>query len=206
MLDWITHLLNSLGYPAIVFLMMLENVFPSELVMPLAGFTASRGHLLLPGVIAAGTLGAVLNALPPFYLSRMVGEERLRAWIDKHGKWLTLSGRDIDQAQSWFARRGGLAVLICRLVPGVRFLISVPAGLSDMKIGPFLAYSALGAGFWSGVLACCGFELGENYGKVHRFLGPVGYIVAAGLVVLFIKRVLKMRREGASSRETTSGP
>ncbi len=199
MLDWITHLLNVLGYPAIVFLMMLENVFPSELVMPLAGFTASRGQLWLPGVIGAGTFGAVLNALPPFYLSRAVGEKRLRAWIEKHGQWLTLSLEDIDRAQGWFAQRGGMAVFLCRMVPGVRFLISVPAGLSDMKIGPFLLHSALGAGLWSGILACAGFLLGENYGKVHRFLGPIAYLVLGILLVVFIRRVIKMRRTAATS-------
>lgn len=85
MLNWITHLLNSLGYPAIVFLMALENVFPSELVMPLAGFTTTRGELSLVGVVAAGTFGAVLNALPPYYLSKVVGEARLKAWIAQRG-------------------------------------------------------------------------------------------------------------------------
>lgn len=201
MLDWITHLLNSLGYPAIVLLMSAENLFPSELVMPLAGFTAAQGELSLAGVIIAGTFGAILNALPPYYLSRAVGEERLRAWVERHGKWLTISGRDLDRAQSWFLRHGGLAVFFCRMVPGVRYLISIPAGLGEMKLAPFLIYSALGAAVWSGILAVLGFLLGENYQKVHLYLGPVAYVVGAALVVGFIVRIVKFHREAALPRE-----
>ncbi|PQV62809.1 membrane protein DedA, SNARE-associated domain [Abditibacterium utsteinense] len=199
MLDWITHLMNSLGYPAIVFLMFLENFFPSELVMPLAGFTVKLGHLSLLGVIVAGTFGAVLNALPPFFLSRAVGEKRLRAWVDKHGKWLTLSGKDIDRAEGWFLRHGGWAVFFCRMIPGLRYLISIPAGLGEMKLAPFLGTSALGVGLWSGILAYVGYLLGENYQKVHRYLGPVAYLVLAALVTGFIVRVAGQNRQGDKS-------
>lgn len=95
MFNWITHLMNSLGYPAIVFLMFLENMFPPiplELVMPLAGFTATQGKLSLVGIVIAGTLGSVLGTVPVYYIGKTVGEERLKAWADKHGKWLTVSG------------------------------------------------------------------------------------------------------------------
>src|SRR5919112_1303221 len=101
MFEWITGLMNSMGYIAIVFLMFLENVFPpipSELIMPLAGFTATKGKLSLLGVIIAGTIGSMLGALPLYYLGKTIGEERLKKWADKHGKWLTVSSEDIDKA------------------------------------------------------------------------------------------------------------
>lgn len=205
MLDWITHLMNSLGYPAIVFLMFLENVFPSELVMPLAGFTATRGELSLAGVIAAGTFGAVLNALPPYYLSKAVGEERLKAWVDKRGKWFPVSVADIEKAEGWFLRHGGWAVFFCRMVPGVRYLISIPAGIGNMKLAPFLLYTTLGAALWSGLLAYLGYLLGENFQKVHRYLAPVAYVVVAALVVAFIVRSVKCRKANAHTGKSGDG-
>ena len=105
MLDWLQHLMQSLGYVGIVLLMFLENVFPplpSELIMPLAGFAASRGELDIALVIVAGTLGSVLGALPLYYLGKLVGEARLAAWADRYGKWLTLSGNEIRGADAWF--------------------------------------------------------------------------------------------------------
>ena len=128
-------------------------------------------------------------------MSRVVGEERLRAWVDKHGKWLTLSGRDIDRAQAWFLRHGGAAVFFCRMVPGVRYLISIPAGLGEMKLAPFLFYTALGAAVWSALLAYLGFLLGENYQKVHLYLGPIAYVVVAALVIGLAVRIVRRHKE-----------
>lgn len=194
MLNWITHLLNSLGYPAIVFLMTLENVFPSELVMPLAGFTTTRGELSLVGVVAAGTFGAVLNALPPYYLSKVVGEARLKAWIAQRGPWFPVSVADIEKAEGWFLRHGGKAVFFCRMVPGVRYLISIPAGIGNMKSVPFLLYTTLGAALWSGLLAYLGYLLGENFQKVHQYLAPVSYVVVAAIIVAFTVKIVRQRK------------
>ena len=101
MVDWVQNLMDSLGYLGIVLLMVLENLFPpipSELIMPSAGFAASRGKLNLPLVVAAGTLGSVLGTLPLYYVGRAFNEERLVTWADRHGKWLTVSGKDIRRA------------------------------------------------------------------------------------------------------------
>lgn len=202
MIEWITNLMNSMGYAAIVFLMFLENVFPpipSELIMPMAGFTATQGKLSLPGVIIAGTIGSVLGGLPLYYVGKIIGEERLKEWVGKHGKWLTISCEDIDKAKSWFERHGGVAVFIGRLVPGIRSLIAVPAGLDKMHMGLFLLYSALGAGLWSTVLAYLGFLLGGNYEKVEKFLGPASYIVLGAVIVVYVVRVIKQHRKGAGA-------
>src|SRR5687767_4658381 len=132
MLEWITEFMNSMGYFAIVFLMFLENVFPpipSEVIMPMAGFTATQGKLSFIGVVIAGTLGSVLGALPLYFVGKTIGEDRLKSWAHSHGKWLTVSRDDIDKAKEWFEKHGAIAVLIGRLVPGVRSLISLPAGI-----------------------------------------------------------------------------
>ena len=175
--SWIADTMNALGYWGVGLLMLLENVFPpipSELIMPLAGFAAAGGHLTLWGVILAGTIGSVLGQFPLYYLGRAVGQERLHRWADRYGKWITVSGKDIDKAQQWLHRRGAIAVLLCRLIPGVRSLISIPAGTSRMKLPVFLLYSTLGMGVWSAILAGIGFLLGENYGLVEQYVGPIG--------------------------------
>jgi len=197
--------MESLGYVGIVLLMFLENVFPpipSEVIMPLAGFTAASGELHLLGVIVAGMIGSVLGALPLYALGRAVGEDRLAAWADRHGRWLTVSGADVRRADDWFDQHGHRAVLYGRLVPGLRSLLSIPAGISGMPPVKFLLYTSLGTLTWSALLACAGYFLGENYKAVEHVLGPVGYVVLAVVVVAIGVRVYRKRsaRDGASGR------
>ena len=183
---WITRLVGAGGYAGVVFLMFLENVFPpipSELVMPLAGFATARGELNFFGVIAAGTLGSVLGALPLYALGRRANEGRLVRWADAHGKWLGVRGDDIRKADAWFDRHGGWAVLLCRLVPGVRSLISIPAGMAQMPLVPFLLYTALGTAAWTAALAWAGRLLGDHYERVARYIGPASWVVVGALLV-----------------------
>ena len=205
MVDWIQNLIERLGYLGLAFLMFIENVFPpipSELIMPLAGFTASRGELSFLGVVLAGTLGATLGALPLYYLGRLIGEERLIAWADRYGKWIGLDGADIRKADTWFDNHGNWVVLFARLVPGVRSLISIPAGVSGMALLPFLLYTVVGAGLWCAALAYAGHLLGENYEAVERYIGPASWVVLGAVVLFFIWRVIQKRSAG--ERETKS--
>ncbi len=200
MLEWVKNIMNSLGYPGVVLLMFVENIFPpipSELVMPLAGFTAAQGKLTLVGVVIAGTLGSVIGALPLYYLSRSVGEQRLAFWADKYGKWVSFSAGDIRTAKDWFDRHGSKTVFFGRLVPGVRSLISIPAGLANMHILQFLLYSTLGAGIWTGMLAYIGYLLGENYQQVNKYLGPTPYIVLGLLLVGFAAWIWRHRQQSS---------
>ena len=112
--------------------------------MPLAGFASSEGRLSLWGVCLAGTVGSVVGQVPLYLLGRAWGEARFRGFIQRHGRWLLLDVDDVDRAGRWFDRHGMGAVLLCRLVPGVRSLISIPAGIRRMPLVPFLAFSALG--------------------------------------------------------------
>jgi membrane protein DedA with SNARE-associated domain len=189
MVEWITNTMNSLGYWGIGLLMFLENLFPpipSELIMPLAGFTIAQGNMQFAPVVVAGVLGTVLGALPWYYAGKILGEQRLKSLADRYGRWLTISSKDITRATSWFDKHGGKAVFFCRLVPGVRTLISLPAGISSMPLIPFLLLSTLGTLLWVSLLTYAGYVLGDNYEIVDKYLGPVSKIVVASLLFAFI--------------------
>lgn len=197
MLQWIERAIDALGYPGIVLLMALENLFPpipSEVIMPLAGWSAERGRLAFAGVVLAGTAGSVLGALALYALGARVGEDGLRTWTARHGHWLLLSTADLDRAIGWFRTHGRWAVLLARLVPGIRSLVSIPAGVARMPPGVFLALTALGTGVWAGVLAWLGRLLGTNYGLVEDYLGPASLAVLGGLIVVYVVRALRLRR------------
>lgn len=180
--------MESLGYLGIGLLMFLENLFPpipSELIMPLAGFTVSKGNMEFVPAVVAGVVGTVLGAFPWYFAGMYLGEGRLMRLADRYGKWLTVSGRDIETAIAWFNKYGGFAVFICRLVPGVRTLISLPAGLARMNLLAFLLYSTAGTLIWTVLLTYGGYALGENYELVDEYLGPVSKIVLGGLAIAF---------------------
>lgn len=151
--------------------------------MPLAGFTVTQGRLNFVGVVVAGTIGSILGALPWYYIGKRVGEKRLRQWIDRHGKWLTLSAEDIDKSKQWFDKYGGVVVLFGRLIPGIRTFISVPAGFEEMPWFKFLLYSTIGTVCWNILLTYAGILLGQNYQIIEKFLGPISGVVLVGLLV-----------------------
>lgn len=196
MVQWTLDLMNNLGYLGIVLLMVLENLFPplpSELILPAAGFAAARGELNLLGVVLSGALGSVLGTLPLYYIGRAVGEERLVAWADRYGKWLTLRGKEIKQADDWFDRHGPRAVLFGRMIPGIRSLLSLPAGMSEMALPKFLLYSAIGSALWAALLSSAGYLLGDHYEQVGQYVGPIGTVLLTLLVVYVVIWVLRRR-------------
>lgn len=195
MAEWITQIMTSLGYVGIGLLMFLENLFPpipSELIMPLAGFTVAQGQMAFVPAVTAGVVGTVLGALPWYYIGVYLGENRLKGWIDRYGKWLGISSEEIDKAQRWFYRHGTKAVFFGRLVPGIRTLISLPAGFSRMRFGTFLIYSTLGTVAWTLLLTGAGYLLGDNYEVVEQYLGPVSKIVLglllAGIIFWWVRQ------------------
>lgn len=198
MADWVISTIESRGYLGIIFLMFLENVFPpipSEVIVPLAGFMVAEGKHNLLGVIGSATIGSVLGALPLYYAGYFLGEERLKAFADKHGRWLTVSREDMERAKKWFDQHGRLAVLICRVIPGIRSLISIPAGIAKMNIASFVSCTALGAALWTGLLAFAGYILGAEFEKVGEYLNPASYLVLAAILVIYVKRVLTGNRK-----------
>lgn len=168
MFSWIKGLVESLGYWGLALLTLLENVFPpipSEVILPLGGFLTVRGDLHIIGVIVAGTIGSLVGATFWYWIGRAIGERRLRGWVERHGVWLAMSPDDLDRAEQWFRRHGGKAVLIGRLIPTMRSVISIPAGLTGMHLAPFLLYSAIGTAVWTTILAYAGRLLGSQYDK-----------------------------------------
>lgn len=200
MLEWITSFIESGGYAGIAALMLIENVFPpipSEIIMPLAGFSAARGELSLVGAILAGSLGSLAGAYFWFALARRFGTDRLKRWTLAHGRWLTLDPSEVDRVDDWFDRHGHKAVLLGRVVPGVRTLISVPAGFSEMSTPRFLIYSGIGTLLWSTALAVAGFLLEDGYRRVEGWVNPVSTVVMVGLVALYLYRVATFRPKAA---------
>jgi membrane protein DedA with SNARE-associated domain len=201
MKEWIESTIASLGYPGLTMLMFLENVFPpipSELIMPLAGFVSESGRLSFWGVVFAGTLGSVLGALPLYYLGRVMGYEKLSSLAEAKGRWIGVSGTDISRAHQWFERYGNLAVFFGRLIPGIRSLISIPAGINSMAMPGFLAFTALGSFLWTLALAFAGKMLGRNYERVEEFMGPIGYAVLGVVALSAVWFVLSRRRKAAT--------
>jgi len=201
--QWITETMKTLGYFGIGLLMFLENLFPpipSELIMPLAGFTIFQKQMEFFPAILAGVVGTVLGAFPWYYAGKLLGEERLEQLADKYGKWISVSAKDIKKANNWFNRHGTKAVFFGRLVPGVRTLISIPAGINGMAVIPFLLYSTIGTIIWVSFLTVAGYylaSLNKDYHLVDEYLGPVSKIVLAILVIGFILWVVrkKLREE-----------
>jgi membrane protein DedA with SNARE-associated domain/uncharacterized membrane protein YkvA (DUF1232 family) len=206
--DWITGAVSEGGYPGIVLMMFAENIFPpipSELIMPLAGFVAARGELNPVLVVLAGTLGSVLGALPWYYAGMWLGEQRVRAFAARHGRWLTLGEKEIGQAMRWFERHGRIAVLIGRLVPTVRTLISLPAGLARMPLLPFLVYSSIGTLMWTAALAASGYLLESGYRQVAGYVDHVSKAIVGLIVLIYLWRVLAGGSLGARVRDWARG-
>jgi membrane protein DedA with SNARE-associated domain/uncharacterized membrane protein YkvA (DUF1232 family) len=203
MVDWITKIISSSSYLGIFLLMLGENLFPpipSELIMPMAGFVASTGelHPILVGL--AGTGGSVLGALLWYYVGKRLGRERVCQLAARYGRWLTLDEKDVGKAITWFERHGGKAVFIGRLVPAVRTLISVPAGIAHMAMGPFLLASTGGTIIWTGCLTAAGFLLKNEYQVVSNYIDSASKILLGLIVLTYISRVMTGGRLGAKVR------
>jgi membrane protein DedA with SNARE-associated domain len=188
MQEWITNTMNSLGYLGIGLLMFLENLFPpipSELIMPLAGYTATFPNTQIQVIpaIAAGVIGTILGAIPWYYAGLILGQQRLQLLAGRYGKWIGISGDDIEKSVNWFQKHGAKAVLFGRLVPGIRTLISIPAGISKMPLVPFFLYSTIGTIVWVTLLTYAGYFLGKNYKLVEDYIDVITKVVVFGVLL-----------------------
>jgi membrane protein DedA with SNARE-associated domain len=193
MFDWITGFVERSGYIGIALLMLLENVFPpipSELIMPLAGYAAAQGQFNIVVIVLAGSVGSVSGALFWYCVGRWLGFERVRRFAGRHGRWLTITPDEVDHAHDWFRRHSGKAVFIGRLVPTIRTLISIPAGIAGMELPKFLVYTAAGTVLWTALLAGTGYLLEAQYQQISRWLNPVSNVIVGGLVVWYIYRIV----------------
>jgi membrane protein DedA with SNARE-associated domain len=181
-----------LGYLAILLAMFLENLIPpipSELIMPLGGFYVSQGQLDFLPVVLAGLIGTVVGALPWYGIGRLVNEEKLEQWLEKNGRWIGINPQELARSRKWFNRYGVSLVFWGRLVPGIRTLISVPAGVELMPITPFLIWTAAGSLIWTLFLTITGFYLGDNYANIETWISPFSSIFKT-IIVLIISGIL----------------
>ena len=197
MADWTIRLIDQTGYVGIFLLMFLETVFPpipSEVIMPVAGARAARGPMSLWGVIASGTGGAMLGNLFWYALARVIGMKRFRPFIENYGRWLTMDWGDVEKAEKLFGRFGGAIVSIGRMLPTIRSVISIPAGLLHMRLKTFLLWSTLGTAIWTAVLATAGWGLGMAFDDIEKILGPLSTGIIVLIVVAYLWRQLTWRR------------
>ena len=156
MSEWIIHLIDQTGYLGVGFLMFLETVFPpipSEVIMPVAGLAAARGKMDIFGVVASGTLGAMLGNYFWYLVARVIGIERFKPWIEKYGRWLTFDWAEIERAEKLFGRQGWAIVFFGRMLPTLRSLISIPAGLLHMRLSTFVIWSTIGTTGWTAAVS-----------------------------------------------------
>ncbi|WP_051109110.1 DedA family protein [Actinomadura flavalba] len=200
---WATDLMEKLGAPGAGLAIALENIFPplpSEIILPLAGFTAARGDMNLYAALFWTTFGAVAGAFVLYWIGALIGRDRIRALVDKM-PLIKLS--DLDKTEAWFAKHGGKAVFFGRMIPIFRSLISVPAGVERMPQAKFLLYTTTGSLIWNTIFVLAGYGLGDQWHKVEEYVGIYSKIVLAVVVVAFlvfvVLRVRKARRGRAAA-------
>ncbi|MFC6352398.1 DedA family protein [Rothia nasimurium] len=198
-IDWVISVMEAIGSPGVGLAVFLENVFPpipSEVILPLAGFTASQGSINVVAAFIWATVGSLTGAYFLYYLGAAIGANRLRkiaAWM-----WL-VKVEDVDNALAWFDKYGKASILIGRVIPGIRSLISIPAGIDRMNPLTFGLYTLLGSSIWNTLLIYCGWVLGENWhaveGVIDQYSKVVYALVALALVAVFIWLLRRARQE-----------
>ncbi|NBX00085.1 MAG: DedA family protein [Methylophilaceae bacterium] len=190
---WIMSVISALGYNGVVLLMAIESAcipLPSEIIMPFAGFLVFKGEMTLLGVALAGAIGCVVGSIPAYYLGMYGG----RPLVEKYGKWVLISAKDLNWADQAFAKHGDLIIFVGRLLPAVRTFIAFPAGVARMNITKFIAYTFVGSLIWCYLLAFAGFKMGENWESLKIYFHEFHYLIAgAGLlfVIWYVRRHFK---------------
>lgn len=205
MIQWITEFMEQYGYIGIMLMITLENVFPpipSEVVLTFGGFMTTYSDLTVFGVILAATVGSLLGAIILFGIGRILNVERLELIVDRWGHLLRVKKEDIRRADAWFDKYGYWTVLFCRMIPLIRSLISIPAGMSGMNFWVFLVFTTIGTLIWNVILVTLGSAVGESWEEIVAFMdvyANFAYALIALAVVLvvtlFIRRYIKRGKE-----------
>ena len=193
---WIIGVISSMGYGGIVLLMAIESAcipLPSEIIMPFAGFLVFKGEMLLWGVALAGAVGCVIGSIPAYYLGMYGG----RPLVEKYGKWVLISARDLDWADKAFAKHGEIIIFIGRMLPAVRTFIAFPAGVARMNMPKFILYTFIGSLIWCWLLAYAGMKFGQHWQDLKVYFHQFHYvIIAMGVifVVWYLRRHFKVEK------------
>ncbi len=185
---------STIAYLTICLAMFLENIIPpipSEIIMPLGGFFVYQQKLNFYILVFWGVFGTILGSMPWYYLGKLVNEKRLSNFLNKRGKYIGITSNDLIKSRRWFDKYGVSLVFWGRLVPGIRTLISVPAGMELMPLRKFLIWTSLGSLIWVTLLTYAGFFLGENYPIIETYLNQIKFIVKPILILIFVYFLIK---------------
>ncbi|GAB3944910.1 DedA family protein [Micromonospora vulcania] len=205
---WVATVIEGMGPLGVGLLVALESIIPpipSEIVLALAGFLSHEGQFNVLLVVLAATVGSLIGALVLYWLGAALGEERLKRWLDRIP---LVDSEDLEKADRWFERHGRWAVLIGRMVPVVRSLVSVPAGANRMPLGEFILLTTIGSGAWNALLVGAGYTLGSRWQDVERYSDWFNYAIGAVfvlLVVSWVVRKVRRRRTRDDRRSVTAG-
>lgn len=202
MAQWVTSIMEQFGYVGIFLMMTLENLFPpipSEIILPFGGFLTTYSTLTYLGVFSAATFGAIIGAMLLYCLGMILDVGRLEKIVDRYGHLLRLKKTDVYKANEWFNKYGNWTVFFCRMVPLLRSLISIPAGMARMNFGIFILLTAAGSIIWNSILIGIGTILGENWHHVVAFMDVYSTIVytviIAGMILFFLWYIKRRKRE-----------
>ena len=212
--NWVQDVINQFGYFGVALLVVIENIFPpipSEIVLPFAGFVAQQGSAGVAqsdtsviGMMIAATIGSVVGALILYVISSAIGPERLRAFVQRFGRWFGVKQTDLLRAEAWFDRRSFVAVLVGRCVPLIRSIVSIPAGFRRMKLTSFILLTAVGSAVWNIALIGTGALLGDQWERVGEYVGVFQWLVIGAILVLLVRFVYsklqnRRRQNGAAN-------
>jgi membrane protein DedA with SNARE-associated domain len=196
MTEFILNLIAWGGYVGIFLLMVIENVFPpipSEVILGLGGMAVARGDMAMLPLVAIGTAGTTVGNLFWYAVGRWIGYKRLKPFVDRHGRWLTLHWDDVEKLHRVFIRHGLFVVFLFRFLPAFRTMISLPAGMAKMGMPRFLLATFLGSAIWNAVLAYAGLILGSRFQELQDYVGPVAVAMTVLLVLGYGWRVVTWR-------------
>jgi len=211
--NWVQDVINQFGYFGVALLVVIENIFPpipSEIVLPFAGFVAQQGSAGVAqsdtsviGMMIAATIGSVVGALILYVISSAIGPERLRAFVQRFGRWFGVKQTDLLRAEAWFDRRSYVAVLVGRCVPLIRSIVSIPAGFRRMKLTSFILLTAVGSAVWNIALIGAGAILGDQWERVGEYVGVFQWLVIGAILVLLVRfvylRLQNRRRQNSAA-------
>ena len=195
LMNFVLQIIGSIGYLGIFLLMLAESTVlpvPSELVLPFAGYLVSSGQLDLILTILSATLGTIVGALISYYIGKFVG----RAFVERYGKYVLLNTHDLELAHKWFEKHGDKIIFICRFIPAVRHVISIPAGTAEMKRRKFITYTALGGLIWNSFLVWVGMLLQKNWNEVVKYTEGADLVIIAIVVVAIIGFLVYKYKKG----------
>lgn len=200
--NWITQFMEQYGYLGVFLMIALENVFPpipSEIILPFGGFMTTYTSMTVPGVVIASTAGSVVGAVILYGIGLLLDVERLEKIIDRFGHILRVTKEDVHKADAWFDKYGIWTVLFCRMVPLIRSLISIPAGMSNMKFWLFLVFTTVGTLIWNIILVSVGAALGDNWDRITEFMdvySNIAYaIIGIGIIIFLVYFFNKKRKK-----------